>query len=200
MRRILNFVLLLAFAAFPASAETVSKDPAQSPSGVYRVNAGHTQVLFSVLHLGLTDFYGRFDKVSGTLNFDNKQLEHSSLDVTIDMTSLDTPVPRLNDMLKTLFRPEQDPTATFKATKITRTGPDTGQITGMLTIKGVSRPVTLSVRFNGGEQMPMGSYSLGFEATGVIRRSDFDLNKAIWSRFVSDDVHLTIEAMFDQES
>lgn len=200
MRRILKLVLCLAFASSPVLAQTLSKDPAQSPSGVYTINTNHTQILFSALHLGLTGFYGRFDMASGTLTFDDKNPTKSALDVTIDMTTLDTPVPRLNDMLKTLFRPEEYPAATFKSTSIMRTGPDTGQITGTLTIRDVSRPVTLSVRFNGGEHTPLGSYSLGFEASGVIRRSDFDLNKAIWSRFVGDDVHLTIEAMFDQKS
>jgi polyisoprenoid-binding protein YceI len=199
MRRILNSVLLLTFAVSPTLAQTLSKDPAQSPSGVYRINVDHTQILFSTVHLGLTDFYGRFDKISGTMKFDNKQPERSSLDATIDMSTIDTPNPRLNDMLKSLFRPAEYPTAILKSTAITRTGPDTGQIAGMLTIKGVSRPLALSVRFNGGEHSPMGGYSLGFEATGIIRRSDFDLNKTIWSSFVSDEVHLTIEAMFDQQ-
>src|SRR5689334_405253 len=59
--------------AVPAFAEAVSKDPARAPTGTYVVDTKHTQVLFSTLHLGLTDYHGRFDKISGTLTFDGKQ-------------------------------------------------------------------------------------------------------------------------------
>jgi polyisoprenoid-binding protein YceI len=64
----------------------------------------------------------------------------------------------------------------------------------------VTKPVILDVTFNGGGNVPLSSgYSLGFHASGIIRRSDFDLNHMIWSGFVSDDVRLTIEAEFDQQ-
>ncbi|HEX4159214.1 MAG TPA: YceI family protein [Rhizomicrobium sp.] len=201
MRRIAVAVLSLALAAcLPALAANVSTDPAQSPSGIYTVNAGHTQVLFSILHLGLTDYFGRFDKVAGTLNYDGNQPEHGSVDISIDMTSIDVPSAWLTDNLKNVFGIREYPAATFKSTAITRTGPNTGQIAGVLTMRGVSKPVTLDATFNGGARSALaGGYALGFRATGTIRRSDFGLTSMIWSSFVSDDVHLIIEAMFDQQ-
>jgi polyisoprenoid-binding protein YceI len=201
MRRIAVAVLSLALAAcLPVLAQNVTTEPAKSPSGIYTVNAGHTQVLFSILHLGLTDYFGRFDKITGTMNFDGNQPEHGAVDISIDMTSIDVPSARLTDELKGVFGVQQYPAATFKSTSVTRTGPNTGKITGLLTIRNVSKPVTLDATFNGGEQSPMGgSYALGFRATGTIKRSDFGLTSMIWSQFVSDDVHLTIEAMFDQQ-
>ena len=73
-------------------------------------------------------------------------------------------------------------------------------MTGMLTIKNVTRPVTFAVTFQGGENNPMGGgYALGFRATGSIKRSDFGLNSTVWSPYVSDDVNLIISAMFDQQ-
>jgi polyisoprenoid-binding protein YceI len=186
--------------AVPAFAEAVSKDPARAPTGTYVVDTKHTQVLFSTLHLGLTDYHGRFDKISGTLTFDGKQPERSAVAIIIDTTTLDTASDTLNNSLKTIFRTQQFPMAAFKSTSVTRTGPDSGRISGFLTIRDVTKPVVLEATFNGGEKTPMSTtYSLGFHATGTIRRSDFDLNHMIWSGFVSDEVHLTIEAQFDEQ-
>jgi polyisoprenoid-binding protein YceI len=201
MRRIVVAALSLALAScLPVLAQNVSTDPAKAPSGIYEVNAGHTQLLFSIMHLGLTDYFGRFDKLSGTMTYNDSQPERSSVDISVDTTSLDVPVPRLTDELKNVFGVQQYPTAAFKSTSITRTGPDTGRMSGLLTMRGVTKPVTLDVTFNGGELSPMGGgYALGFRATGTIKRSDFGLTQMIWSQFVSDDVHLIIEAMFDQQ-
>ena len=157
MHRIFVAVLSLALAScLPVLAQNVSTDPAKAPSGTYSVNAGHTQLLFSILHLGLTDYFGRFDKLSGTLNYDDKQPEHSAVNISIDMTSMDLPSARLTDDVKNVFGVQQYPTATFKSTAITRTGPDTGRMSGLLTIKDVTKPVTLDVTFNGGELSQIG--------------------------------------------
>jgi len=202
MRRItLALIALMLFAAVPATAEPISKDPAQAPAGTYTADAKHTQVMFSIMHLGLTDYNARFDRISGTLAFDNKEPERSSISISIDTTSLDTPSTTLNDNLKNVFRVQQYPVAIFKSTSITRSGPDRGRINGLLTIRDVTKPVMLDVTFNGGGKVPMsGGYSLGFHASGIIHRSDFGLDHMIWSGFVSDDVQLTIEAKFDQKS
>ena len=206
MRRFAITVLslgVLLSAMFPAAAQSVSKDPVRAPNDAYEVDPhGHTQVLFSILHLGLTDYYGRFDKVSGTLNYDGNQPERSSLSITIDTSSIDTPSDRLTGELKgtSVFNTQQFPTANFKSTTVTRAGPDSGRVAGLLTIGNVTKPVTLDVTFNGGEQNPMGNgYALGFRAMATIRRSDFGLNTMSWSTYVGDDVHLIIEAMFDQQ-
>lgn len=194
-------IALALFACAPASSQTASKDPAQAAAGPYVADWKHTQVLFSIVHLGLTEFHGRFDKIAGTLDFDNQQPERSATSIAIDTTTLNTPNDTLNNDLKTIFRVQQYPTAVFKSTSITRTGPNTGRMNGLLTIKDVTKPIILDVTFNGGEKSPMGgAYSLGFHATGTIRRSDFGLDRMIWSRFVGDDVQLTIEAQFDKKS
>lgn len=203
MRRIAVVVLAAGLAAcLPVLARNVSTDPAQSPSGTYSANAGHTQVLFSLLHLGLTDYYGRFDRVSGTLAYDGNAPERSSVSISIDTSSIDVPSDRLTADLKSsrVFDVQHFPAATFKSTNIVRTGPMTGRISGLLTIRDVTRPVILDATFNGGGQVPLiGGYALGFRAIGTIRRSDFGLDHTIWSQFVSDDVHLIITAMFDRQ-
>lgn len=202
MVRVLAAVALIGALSSAAAAQDVSKDPGRAPSGTYRLETAHSQILFSIAHLGLTDYYGRFDKLSGTLAFDANQPEKSATAITIATDSVDTPSDRLNDELKSanVFSSAQFPTASFKSTSVTRTGPDSGRITGDLTIKGVTKPVTLDVTFRGGEQDPLsGGYALGFRGTATIKRSDFGLTGMVWSPFVGDEVSLVVEAMFEQE-
>lgn len=201
MRRLAISSVLAALLVLPAAAQ-VSTDPANAPAGAYRLEAAHSQVLFSILHGGLTDYYGRFDKLSGTLNFNPAQLEKSSVAVTIDTASVDTPSAALNNELRgpDVFDSGKFGAAAFKSTAVHRTGPSSGTISGMLTLHGVTKPVTLDVTFRGGEPNPLGnSYSLGFAASTTIRRTDFGITGMRWEPFVGDDVKLTIVAMFDRE-
>jgi polyisoprenoid-binding protein YceI len=201
LRRVAAVTFLLGLAApLSAAAQTVSTDTAAAPAGADSLDPSHSQLLFSIAHIGLTDYYGRFDRLSGSLNYDPKSPEKSSVTVTIDTASVDTPSGGVNDELKgTVFGIRAFPTATFKSTSVTRTGPDAGRIEGDLTIKGVTKPVTLDVVFSGGEEDPLnGGYALGFKATATIKRTAFGLTGMEWEPLVGDDVHLIIEAMFEQ--
>jgi polyisoprenoid-binding protein YceI len=189
--------------AVPASGARVSTDPRQSPAGAYQVEPRHTQVIFAIPHFGITDYYGRFEKVSGTLNFNPAAPEKSSVSVAIDTSSANVMSSELVGEIvgPSVFDSAKFPTATFKSTSVERTGPTTGKMTGDMTIHGVTRPVTFEVTFNGGLPAPMGgaAYDIGFHATTVVKRSDFGLDKMIWSSAVGDDVKLTIEALFTQQ-
>ncbi|HEY0283337.1 MAG TPA: YceI family protein [Rhizomicrobium sp.] len=197
MRSAILALFALTLAAAASSAQSV--DPRQAPTGRYQLEQNHSLVLFAISHLDLTDYYGRFDKLSGTLNFDAAEPEKSAVSITIETASINTPSTKLTGELASavVFDAGQFPAATFKSTSIQRTGPTTGKITGDLTIKNVTKPVTLDVVFGGGRQNPMGnSYALGFHATAAIKRSDFGLTSMPWDSFVGDEVKLTIEAMF----
>ena len=201
LRRVAAVSLVLGLAGgMPAAAQSVSKDITLAPAGSYALEPAHSQLLFSIAHLGLTEYYGRFDRLSGVLNFNPKSPEKSGVAVTIDTSSVDTPSGGINDELKgTVFGIRAFPTATFKSTSLTRTGPDTGRIDGNLTIKGVTKPVTLDVSFSGGEEDPLnGDYALGFKASATIKRTDFGLTGMEWEPLVGDEVHLIIEAMFER--
>jgi polyisoprenoid-binding protein YceI len=177
------------------AASTVEK-------GTYAIDPKHAQIIFMVRHMGLSTFYGRFGKVTGTLTVDPAVPEQSTLDATIDMTDISTHVPALDDELKdTVFETKKFPTATFKATKVTVTGDNTGTVSGDLTLHGVTKPVTLNVTFNGGRNspIPFQPYRLGFDATGTIHRADFGLTGYIWGGFVGDDVTIAIEAEFEKQ-
>ncbi len=191
---------LMASTIFAAARADVSTDPKRAPSGSYTLETRHSQVLWGIPHLGLTDFYGRFEKLSGTMNFNATAPEKSEVDITIQMASVNTPnAPLIAEIIAPdAFNVQQFPTATFKSTSVERTGPTTGKITGDLTLHGVTKPVTLDVTFNGGTADPMmgANYDVGFHATTTIKRSDFGLTEMGWASFVADDVKLIIEAMF----
>ncbi len=168
-----------------------------APKGVYKLDEQHTQVLFAIRHIGLSTFYGRLGKVSGTLAFDQAKPENSSLNVAVDTTAIDTHVPELDSSVpKDLFQADKLPTAIFVSTRVAKTGADTGTVSGNLTIAGVTKPVTLNVTFNGGRGTgePLQPYRIGFDATAKLKRSDFGLTHVIWDGFVSDEVTLMIEA------
>ncbi|HEX2593799.1 MAG TPA: YceI family protein [Rhizomicrobium sp.] len=196
-------VVALTTVAFAASAHAdVSTDPKKAPSGAYAVEPRHTQVLWGIPHLGISDFYGRFEKVSGTLNYNAAAPEKSAVAITIQMSSLNTPVAALTSELaeQSMFDAAQFPTATFKSTAIGRTGPTTGKITGDLTLHGVTKPVTLDATFGGGLPDPFsGNYDIGFHATATINRKDFGIDNAVLNSFTTPDVKLIIEALFTQQ-
>jgi polyisoprenoid-binding protein YceI len=195
-------VAALAFCAAPALAQDISKDPAKAPGGSYRLDPRHSQVLFAIGHIGLTDFHGRFDKLSGTLNFNPGQPEKSAVSVTIDTTSVDTPSHELNSVLQgeDVFSSEKFPSASFKSNSVTRNGSDSGRIAGTLTLRGISKPVALDVSFSGVGVDPLnGKPALGFRATARVKRTDFGITGMAWEPMVADEVTLTIEALFEQE-
>jgi polyisoprenoid-binding protein YceI len=190
-------ILLAAVLALSCSAAPSIAQQNMAPKGSYTLDPGHTQVIFAIKHMGISTFYGRFGKISGTLDFDQANPQASTLNVQIDMTAIDTHVPELDSSLpKTVFQADKFPTATFVSTAIAKTGDNTGTVTGNLTLAGVTKPITLNVTFNGGRGtgQPMQPYRIGFDATGTIKRSDFGLTHMMWSAFVGDDVPLMIEA------
>lgn len=191
----------LAFAGV-AHADGASTDPKKAPAGAYQVETHHTLVLFAIPHLGLTDYYGRFEKISGTLNFNPGAPEKSSVDISIDTSSVNVMSSELVGELAgaAVFNSAHFPTASFKSTTVERTGSNTGKMTGDLTIHGITKTVTFDVTFNGGMQAPIGNaYNLGFHATALIKRSEFGLDKMMWKSFVGDDVKLIVEALFMQQ-
>ena len=189
---------LAALAAWPAAAQTSLNVPAAT----YTIDPRHTQIIFTVRHMGLSTFYGRFGHITGTLAFDPAQPGKSALNAQIDLTNIDTHVEALDKELSTsFFRADKFPTATFVSTQSVKTGENTGTVTGNLTIDGITKPVTLNVTFNGGRNspIPLQPYRIGFNATGTVKRSDFGLTHVMWSGMVSDEIGLMIECELEKK-
>ncbi|MEI9984665.1 MAG: YceI family protein [Aliidongia sp.] len=191
----LSAALLVAPAAF---AQEVSHDPAAVQDGAYSVEPLHTRVLFSVSHLGFTTWYGEFTKVTGSLDLSPKSVGKSTLEIHIPVDSISTSKreARRRTEGRAVVRRRAIPEIVFKANKVTETGKGTANVAGTLTLHGVTKPVTLAVKFNGaGTNVLDKKYTVGFEVSGKIKRSDFGMKTYL--PLIGDDVDLIISAAFE---
>ncbi len=210
-------LLFAAAAAFTLAAcnppaetpATTEAPPAEvnAPSGEYALDPHHTTVTVRAQHFGLAHYTLRFNTVSGTLNFNAENPAQSTVQATVDVTSLDTPYTGNRDFDAELQNSSwldsaSFATATFTSTSVEQTGPNTARVTGDLTLKGQTHPLTLDVTYGGSHSPhPMGMQisSIGFSARGTIQRSQFGVNELLpraGNDGVSDAVEILIEAEF----
>ena len=144
-------------------------------AGAWKVDPGHAEVAFIGRHFGLTKIRGRFVGVDGTVTIAD-EIEKSSVDVTIDMASVDSGDATRDDHLRSadFFDVERHPTATFRSTRISLDGNE-AEVAGDLTIVGVTRPVVLHVEHLGGATDPWGNQRTVFSAAATINREDWGL-------------------------
>ena len=164
----------------------------------YDLDPNHTRIDFSWTHFGFSHPMGRFDRFDGDFRFDPADPTKSSVTVTIPIDSIDTGVAKLDAHLKTdeFFDVAKYPTATFKSTRVERSGEHGLKVTGDLTLHGVTKPVVLDVTVNKVGRHPMaGRDAAGFDASATIKRSDFGISNYVPN--VSDEIRLSIstEAM-----
>jgi polyisoprenoid-binding protein YceI len=165
----------------------------------WRVDPSHSHVEFAVRHLMISTVKGRFADVSGTLIGDEANPKNASIDLTIPVASIDTHESQRDAHLRSadFFDAEQHPAITFRSTRIERAGSDTFTVTGDLTIRGVNKPITLTVHAGGRGRDPWGGERVGYSATTRINRKDFGLN---WNQaletggvLVGDQVTISVE-------
>jgi polyisoprenoid-binding protein YceI len=183
------------------SSSVFAADGAKVPGAEkYDIDASHSEVVFGWNHFGFSNPTARFDKIEGSVLLDKADLTKSSISVSLPLESLDTRVAKLDEALKSpdFFDAAKYPTITFTSTKVEETGENSLKITGDLTIHGVTRPVTLDAKVNkiGIFEIPgvIKAQAAGFDATTVIRRSDFGVTKYVPA--VSDEipVRITLDA------
>ncbi|MCM2343167.1 MAG: YceI family protein [Alphaproteobacteria bacterium] len=177
-----------------AVALTVGVSGVQAAPMTYTLDNPHTQIVFSVSHLGFSHSMGKFTDYEGKFIFDPENPTASAVDVTIKAASVDLAHDKWNDHLKNadFFNVEKFPTITFKSTKIDTTGEKTADITGDLTILGVTKPVVLKTVYNKTDKHPYsGKMVAGFSATASIKRSDFGMTYGLPG--VADDVNIMLE-------
>lgn len=164
---------------------------------IYTIDKSHSEATFQVRHL-LTRVRGRFSDFSGSIAFDEANPEASTVEFTIQATSIDTAEPDRDKHLRTgdFFDVEQFPTLTFRGTGIAKRG-DTYDVTGDLTIHGVTKTVTIPVTYLGKAKDPWGNDRLGFEAETTINRKDYGLtwNAALETGgfLVGDDIKIGLQ-------
>ncbi|MEY4761539.1 MAG: Protein YceI [Pseudomonadota bacterium] len=158
----------------------------------YQVDESHTHPRFSYSHFGFSTQLSSFDKARGTVVFD-AEARSGSVDIVIDMKSVNTGFSDFNGHIQgeDFLDTEKFPTATFKSTKVVFDGKTPTAVEGVLTIKGVSKPVTLTLTSFQATAHPMlKKPALGANAHATIKRSEFNAGK--YAPYVSDEVRIDI--------
>ena len=163
----------------------------------YTIDKMHSEVAFQVRHL-LTKVRGRFTEFAGTVVFDQEHPEQSSASLTIDASSVDTSTPDRDTHLRSddFFAVGAHPTLTFASSRVVKTGDDTYDVVGMLTIRGVAKEITMPVTYLGTAKDPWGNVRAGFETSISLNRKDFGLtwNAALETGgfLVGDEVRINL--------
>lgn len=185
-------LVLLAFASIASATALAAPE-------TYVVDATHTFPRFSYSHFGYSTQLSRFNKTTGKVVFD-KAARTGSVDIVIDATSVDTGYPTFNQHIQgeDFLDTARHPTATFKSTKVRFNGGKPAKIEGDLTLKGVTRPVTLTVTSFQAMPHPMlKKAAIGANAHAVVKRSDFNAGK--YAPHVGDEVRIDIAIEAIQE-
>lgn len=145
----------------------------------YKIDKAHSEADFTIRHMAISNVNGRFSNITGSVNYDPSDPTKSSVDATIDISTVDTGVAARDNHLKSadFFDVAKFPTMVFKSTSVSKDGSGL-DVKGDLTLHGVTKPVTLKVDEPSKEQLGMDgkSHARGFEATTTINRKDFGLN------------------------
>ncbi|MDA8484956.1 YceI family protein [Pseudomonas resinovorans] len=139
----------------------------------------HAFVNFKIGHLGYSYIYGTFKDFDGSFSFDEKNPEASKIRVTLKTASVDTNHAERDKHIKSgdFLNVSKNPTATFESTSVKSTGQGTADVTGNLTLNGVTKPVVIKAKFVGQGDDPWGGYRAGFEGTTTIKLKDFAIQK-----------------------
>jgi len=164
----------------------------------YVVDKGHSEASFQVRHLGISNVRGRFEDFEGTINIDRAKPEASSVEFTIKTASVNTDSEARDKDLRGegFFESDKYPTISFKSTKVVPKGKDAYDVTGILTMHGVSKPITVPVAHMGFVKDPWGNEKAGFELNTTLNRKEYGLT---WHKVldngglvVGDEVKISI--------
>lgn len=199
-RTTLAFAAALAVALPAIAQQTMSgtSDLKRVTAGTYRVDPNHTQVLFSVDHLGVTPLAGAFGASGGSLVLDPANPAAAKVEVSFNMAEMSLSSAAWAKHMATpdLFDVAKYPTATFTSTSVQPQG-DRARITGNLTVRGITRPVVLDAKFYGaGTNERSKKLNIGFTATTRVKRSAFGLGLGVPA--IGDDVDLRVTGAFER--
>ena len=177
------------------AAAPIQGAPAAAKQGpvVCTVDDTHSLALFRIHHMGAGQFWGRFNDVSGNFAFEPGKAEGMKFDITIKTESVDTGVAPLDKHLRSpdFFGAKDFPTMAFKSTGAKKTGDGTFDVSGDLTLHGVTKPVVAKLEFTGMADMGKGA-TAGFEATFTVKRSDFGMKYGVDKGAIGDDVKVVV--------
>lgn len=185
MKRLTLLGGMLSLAASLALAETSTWVP----------DKAHSEVDFTVTHMGISNVHGRFGNIGGTITMNDADMSKSSVNITVDVTTLDTGVSQRDGDLKgpNFFDVQQFPTATFVSTSVAKSGSGL-TVSGNLTLHGVTKPVVLQVEGPNGPAQGMDHKPhLGFSATTTVSRTAFGIASKFPAAMVGDEIKLSVD-------
>lgn len=163
-----------------------------STADEYKIDTTHSSSIFRIKHMNVSYSYGRFNDISGTVQWDDAKPTEGSLKVEVKVASIDTNDEKRDAHLKNadFFDAEKFPTITFQSKSIKKTADDKFEVAGELMMHGVTKPLTVTLEKSGGGPDPWGGQRVGFETTFTVKRSDFGMDKMM--NGVGDDVRMIV--------
>ncbi|WP_426036429.1 YceI family protein [Brevundimonas sp. DC300-4] len=191
--------LVLSLVGGVVTAQTAAtRVPAEVQAGTYKLDPSHGKITWSINHLGFSTYRGQFTNVVADLTIDPANPSASTLTASVPLADVDPADDALKAHLQTpdFFNTAEFPTATFVATSVVVDSDDATEadVTGNLTLHGVTRPVTLEVKFNQAGPAMGGVYKVGFDGEATIKRSQFGITTYLPA--LGDEVELHIEGEF----
>jgi polyisoprenoid-binding protein YceI len=183
-------------------ARPASHNPADAPAGVYRLDKRHVSVIINVRHQGLSNYAMRLKEVDALLTYDPAKLGASKVEAQIGADSLDVGDPGdSREFAGNFLDATSHPKITFVSTRIKTAADNKWTMAGNLTLRGITKPITLDVIFDGTRagMGPNAGKRLGFSASGIIKRSDFGIAPQMPEVMLANDLTLHIEAEFMQQ-
>ena len=187
------FFIAAAFVSF--SAFTVF-------SATWKNDAAHSQLAFTVTHLGISDVSGTFNDFDVTVESAKPDFSDAVFTLSAKTASINTRIEMRDNHLKSadFFDAEKYPTLNFKSTALKAAGKNKYKLSGDLTVHGVTKPVTLDLEYRGTVENPMSKKATaGFQLTGSIKRSDFGIGSKVPEPMVSDSVRIKADGEFSQQ-
>lgn len=169
--------------------------------GTWKSDPPHSQLAFTVTHLGLIDVSGTFNDFEVTVKSEKPDFSDASFELSAKIASIDTRVDARNNHLKSpdFFDAQTYPTLTFKSTSLKKAGKEKFKLTGDLTMHGVTKQVIMDLFYKGTTENPMSKkQTAGFQLTGIIKRTDFGVGNQFPSAMVSDEVRIKADGEFIQ--
>lgn len=170
-------------------------------NGIWKNDSAHSQLGFTVTHLGVSDVSGTFNDFEVTVQSSKADFSDAVFELNAKTASIDTRVEQRNNHLKSpdFFDVEKYPSFTFKSTSIKPAGKNKYKLSGDLTLHGVTKPVTMDLLYRGTIENPMSKkQTAGFQLTGTIKRSEFNVGDKFPAAMVSDEVRIKADGEFAQ--
>lgn len=168
----------------------------------WKADPNHSKLAFSTVHLGISDVSGLFNSFDAMITMNKEDLSDAAFELSVAVKSVDTEVEMRDNHLRSedFFHVEKFPMMTYKSTSIKKVGTDLYKLTGDLTLHGITKEVVMDLRYRGTIENPQSkAVTSGFQVTGTLKRSDFNVGPKFPSAMISDEVQIKADGEFIRE-